>query len=136
MNNGNKRHRKQLAGMRILVVEDEYFIADDVRRCLVEAGGEVVGPVATLAQGKGAIAAGGFDCAILDLNLHGESGLVLAEQLERLAIPFTIATGYGSPAVPDRFDRVPRVEKPFDPEVLLPILCGLKARLESPSQKS
>ncbi|MBB5696139.1 response regulator [Muricoccus pecuniae] len=34
-----------LRGRRILVVEDEYFIAEEVREALERAGAEVVGPV-------------------------------------------------------------------------------------------
>jgi hypothetical protein len=31
-------------------VEDEYYLADDLSRALFEAGADVVGPVATLAD--------------------------------------------------------------------------------------
>lgn len=37
-----------LAGRAILVVEDEYFAADDLRRELVRADARVVGPVSSL----------------------------------------------------------------------------------------
>ena len=39
-----------LAGRRILVVEDEYFIAQDLQMLLQEIGAEPVGPVPTLQQ--------------------------------------------------------------------------------------
>ena len=73
--------------MKILVVEYEYFIADDVRRCLAEAGATVIGPKPTLAKATEAIAAGSFDCVVLDLNLDGESGIPLADGLAELQIP-------------------------------------------------
>ena len=114
-----------LAGMKILVVEDEYFIADDVRRCLAEAGATVIGPKPNLAKATEAIAAGGFDCVVLDLNLDGESGIPLADRLAELQIPFVIATGYDSPAIPERLRSVERCEKPFDPPALVRILDRL-----------
>src|SRR5579884_2248299 len=70
-----------LSGKTILLVEDEYYIADDVRRTLNAAGAEVLGPFATLNRAGEAIDAGGFDCAVIDLNLHGESALPIADRL-------------------------------------------------------
>jgi DNA-binding NtrC family response regulator len=115
----------RLNGARVLVVEDEYFIADDLRRTLDAAGALVVGPFSTLAKAKEAIAAGMFDCAVIDLNLHGESAVSLADQLLAAGASFAIATGYGSGAVPERLSTVPRIEKPFDPQAVVAALGAL-----------
>ena len=40
-----------LGGVRVLVVEDEYFIAQDLRSSLEAAGASVVGPVGDVAAG-------------------------------------------------------------------------------------
>lgn len=114
-----------LSGARVLLVEDEYYIADDLRRTLEGAGATVVGPVATVALASAAIERGGFDCAVIDLNLHGESALPLAERLSAQGRSFAIATGYGAAAVPDKFKGVPRIEKPFDPPALLQLVSQL-----------
>ncbi len=37
-------------GSRILVVEDEYFLAEDPREALDRQGGEVLGPVPTVSE--------------------------------------------------------------------------------------
>lgn len=111
-----------LAGKRILIVEDEYFIADEYRLVLEKWGAVVVGPFGTLTEAKSAIDRGGFDCALLDLNLRGESAEDLADCLVEGGTPFAIATGYGSPAVPTRFHAVPRLEKPFEPRALFGLL--------------
>jgi hypothetical protein len=37
-------------------------------------------------------------------------------------IPFDIATGYGSSAVPERHVDVPRLEKPFDPSEVIELV--------------
>lgn len=113
---------ERLSGMRVLVVEDEYYIADDLRRSLSRAGAAIVGPVGSLTQAEAALEKGDFDCAVLDLNLHGESAAVVADQLKVMEIPFAIATGYGSSAVPERHSDVPRLEKPFDPAQVVDLI--------------
>lgn len=114
-----------LAGRTILVVEDEYYIADDLRRTLNDAGATIVGPFATVAKAHQALDEGKFDCAVIDLNLHGESGLPLADRLMQQGKSFAIATGYGEGAVPHQYSEVPRIEKPFDPQALLQIVREL-----------
>ncbi len=109
---------KELAGRRILVVEDEFYLADDLSRGLRERGAEVIGPVASFADAERIIVAGDFDCAVLDMNLRGEMTFPLADRLDLAGIPFLIATGYNSGALPDRFSQHPRIEKPFEPDQL------------------
>ena len=99
-----------LARKRILVIEDEYYIADDLRRMLAEAGAKVVGPCSTVAKADEAVSAGGFDCALLDLNLSGESAIPIAEWLMDGGCRFAISTGYGTEALPKRLRGVPRIE--------------------------
>lgn len=114
-----------LSGSRILLIEDEYYIADDLRRTLKNAGAEVVGPFSTVAQAGDALDRGDFDCAVIDLNLHGESAIPIADRLLADGRRFAIATGYGSAAVPDRLSGVPRIERPFDPSALLQLVADL-----------
>ena len=125
---GVKSERDQmvkLTGARILLVEDEYFIADDLRRTLTAAGADVVGPYASLAKANCALDEDAFDCAIIDLNLHGESALPIADRLLEAGKSFAIATGYGSTAIPERLQHVPRIEKPFDPPALIQLIGQL-----------
>src|SRR5574338_1291615 len=105
----------ELSGKRVLLVEDEYYIADDLRRTLNAAGADVVGPFSTVAKACDAVEEVTFDCAVIDLNLHGESAVAVADRLVEKGASFAIATGYGSSAVPDRLKDVPRIEKPFNP---------------------
>ena len=114
-----------LQGARVLIVEDEYYIADDLRRTLDAAGASVVGPISTIEKATSAIDAGDFDCAVIDLNLHGQSVVPIADRLMGEGRSFAIATGYGSDVVPDRLKSVPRIEKPFDPPALLDVVKRL-----------
>lgn len=103
-----------LSGCRILVVEDEYMIADDITQALVAAGAEVLGPVASAADAAELIAGGGrIDAAILDINLRDGAVFPAADTLAERDIPFAFATGYEQWSLPERFQGRPVVEKPF-----------------------
>jgi|SRR6185503_17766877 DNA-binding NtrC family response regulator len=114
-----------LSGKRVLVVEDEYYIADDLRRILEGVGAEIVGPLSTIDKAHQALNDASFDCAVIDLNLHGESAIPIAERLSDAGKSFAIATGYGSGSIPDRFKDVPRIEKPFNAATLLDLVGQL-----------
>jgi DNA-binding response OmpR family regulator len=117
-----------LRGARILIVEDEYYIADDMAAALRLQGAEVLGPVGTVDEAFVIVSEGAFDCAILDMNLRGDMAYPLADRLTEAGVPFVIATGYNSASLPDRFSAVPRVEKPVDPEVVLAAVAPLVRR--------
>ena len=108
-----------LTGRRVLVVEDEYFLADDLSRALTQLGAEVLGPVATREEAFELLASGErIDLAVLDINLQGESVFPVADTLLEQGVPFLFATGYDQTAIPVQYQQVPRWEKPFAPEAL------------------
>ncbi|MGP9821897.1 response regulator [Salinarimonas sp. NSM] len=118
-----------LAGRpRVLVVEDEYFIADDLAQALAAEGAEVVGPVGDAREALELIARERIDRAVLDINLRGELVFDVASALKARGVPFVFATGYGGNVVPNGLDDVPRWEKPFDATSLARFLAtGLPA---------
>ncbi|MBR0939448.1 response regulator [Bradyrhizobium jicamae] len=103
---------------RVLVVEDEYFLANDLRIALTSLGAEVMPLAGDLQDAREQIARSGFDIGILDIDLRGDNSFALADELKRRAIPFIFSTGYGSELIPARFADVPRWEKPFDANAL------------------
>ncbi len=105
---------RTLDGCRVLVVEDEFFLADDLDEELKRRGAKVVGPVAELGAAKDHISHDGFDVAVIDLNLHGELGWEIVDELVARKIPFGFFTGYGEGAIPERFRLVTKWEKPCD----------------------
>lgn len=105
---------QKLQGLRILVVEDEYLLADDLSEALMEAGAEVLGPIASIEGAIAFIAAeASINAGVLDVNLRGEMVFPVADALRVRGIPFVFATGYDGWALPERFADAPRVEKPF-----------------------
>lgn len=122
--------RFPLRGARVLVIEDEYYIADDLRRVLDGAGALVVGPMSTLSKAHQALDEGEFDCAVIDLNLHGQSAVPIADRLVEQKKSFAIATGYDSEVVPERLKGIPRIEKPFEPAAVLQLVEELNCARE------
>lgn len=114
-----------LIGRRILIVEDEYYLADDLAAALRRAGAQVLGPAGTVEEADEAVRRGGFDCAVLDMNLRGDMAFPIADRLREAGIPFLIATGYNSASLPERFAGVPRVEKPLDARRILEAIPDL-----------
>ena len=62
---------------------------------------------------------------MINFNLHGERAVLIVDRLLEEGKSCAIATGYGSGSVPDRFQKVPRIEKPFDPPALLQLMGQL-----------
>ena len=103
---------RQLAGLRLLVVEDEYYLADEARSVLCDEGAEVLGPVGTVAEASALIGTGtSIQAVLLDVNLRGEMAFHVGDALQERGIPFAFVTGYDRVALPERFAAVPRLGK-------------------------
>jgi len=85
-----------LAGLRVLIVEDEPFIALDLAFGVEEAGGVPLGPASSVAQALRLIENELPDAAIVDVDLpDGKIGPVLA--VLRPRVPVVVHTGVGLP---------------------------------------
>ncbi|SDG39322.1 Response regulator receiver domain-containing protein [Limimonas halophila] len=103
-----------LAGLRVLLVEDEYLVARGLRRLLADAGATVFGPVGTFADARAALAAEAIDVVLLDIALRNEEeSYALADELVAAGRPFAFVTGYDRSVLPERFAGTPWVGKPF-----------------------
>lgn len=114
-----------LTGRNLLVVEDEYFLADDLAAKFRARGASVVGPAASVDEALELLDGGAaVDGAVLDLNLQGEKAFPIADLLLARNVPFVFATGYDASAIPERFAGVKRCEKPVDAGKLARALLG------------
>lgn len=114
-----------LAGMRVLVMEDEILIAMDVEQLCHDHGATEVVVVHSLAEsGIEAPEAAGFDAAILDVALSGRSTLPFAARLAAAGVPFVFATGHAdSDGLFDEFPDVAVIGKPYGGATLIEALA-------------
>lgn len=104
----------KLRGLRLLVVEDEFLSAMELKRMIEDLGGYVVGPVARLVEAQKLVASERLDGAILDVKLDGDTTLALATDLIARDIPVVFTTGYETNMLPDEFAKTPRLSKPYN----------------------
>jgi CheY-like chemotaxis protein len=108
--------RPDLHGCHVLVVEDDYYIADDIVQAFQRCGAQVIGPAPTVERGlQLAMTAGRLDGAVLDINLRDEMVFPIADALRNRRVPFVFATGYDRSFIPEQYRNVKRCEKPVDP---------------------
>ena len=113
-----------LIGLRILIVEDEFLVADDIAMVLEDFGCEVIGPVPTIAEAVAVIKAEALDGVLLDANLDGVSSTEVAEALVARGIPFVVVTGYGHLKLPSAaLEAAARVTKPWNVADLAGVLA-------------
>jgi DNA-binding response OmpR family regulator len=108
-----------LPGKRVLITEDEFFLAMWLRQVLEEEGYAVVGPATSVEEAIQLIEKAKPNGAILDINLKGEMVYPAARELMERGIPFVFATGYSTLDVPTTFRSIPRLEKPVTAEILV-----------------
>jgi len=102
-----------LAGVRILLLEDEPLIALEVEDLCRENGAEEVVTHSLVDDAEAALG-GRFDIAVVDLILRGKSALPLAERLVAAQIPIVFTTGRDVDAqLAQRFPNSPLVKKPY-----------------------
>ncbi len=120
-----------LEGKRILVLDDEWLIAEQHAEVFSSVGAEIVGPFLSLSDALEQEAEA-IDLAVLDFALENdENVLPLAEKLRDAEVPIVFVTGYGSNTdLPPKFDDDLIVPKPASANALL----GSAARLVAQSQ--
>src|SRR3954464_13450601 len=97
----------------ILVVEDNYLLADTVCEVAREMGCSVAGPVSRLEKGLDILERLKIQGALIDINLNGIDSYPLCHALRERNVPFAFITGYNQTRVPDRFRDAPFLGKPF-----------------------
>jgi PAS domain S-box-containing protein len=102
-----------LAGARVLIVEDAALLAMELETGLSEAGAIVVGPAYELEEAL-ALLDQRIDAAVLDANLNGLSVSPVADILAERGVPFVFATGYGDAGGAPSGFGAPVIRKPYD----------------------
>ena len=108
-----------LAGLRVLIVEDEFLLAMELET-LVEGGGcTTVGPASSVRQALALINGEHPDIALLDVNLKGERATPVAAALQERGVPYVLITGYSDAQLSEpELRAAPRLEKPVSRRAL------------------
>jgi DNA-binding response OmpR family regulator len=99
-------------GKRILIVEDDYFLANEVSETFRRHEATVLGPAPTPFYAANLLSRR-VDGAILDVRLHSETVFDLADLLLERGTPLIFATAMGSEHIPERFRGMGYVQKPY-----------------------
>jgi DNA-binding response OmpR family regulator len=119
-----------LAGKNVLVVEDDYFMADEMAEAVRRAGGIALGPVPEVEGAMAIIASTKVDAAVLDIRLGDELSFPLAQALREKGIPVVFVTGYDDWFLPNGLDDVPVYRKPADPDNVVRLLFEPRRRTD------
>lgn len=111
---------------RIMIVEDEGLVADDLASCIESFGYEVVGIADTVDAATALAESTKPDLALLDIQLKGDNdGIHLAHELRRRHIGFVYLTAHSDAAILERAqvtEPLGYVLKPFGARDMLPVL--------------
>lgn len=121
-----------LAGRRILIVEDDSFIALALEELLSEYGLIVAGVAKNVATALHLAASEQLDIALLDVNIGPEKVDPVADLLAGRDCPFVFTTGYGRAGLPEAHSCRAIVEKPFYTDELI---HALREELRRSAQK-
>jgi DNA-binding response OmpR family regulator len=108
-----------LTGYRLLVVEDDYFVAQDLCSTLRDYGATVLGPAPSISSARSLANALRPDCVLLDINLDGELAFGLAKELQARGTRTVFTTGYDASFVPQHLGHTVCLQKPVDATALL-----------------
>jgi predicted TIM-barrel fold metal-dependent hydrolase len=97
MNGWTVTYSQMFSSKRLLIVEDEYFLAAEAGRELRKLGAILIGPIDNIPHALELIESRQVDAAILDLRLDADLAFPIAEALEELGLPYVFATGHNPP---------------------------------------
>lgn len=102
----------------ILVVEDEFIIAEMLCEVLEAEGHGVCLHASTLARALEAVESGPWRGALLDIRLNGELVFPVAKALRARGVPFVFSSGDSDVGMPPEFRDVPVLQKPWNEQAL------------------
>jgi DNA-binding LytR/AlgR family response regulator len=103
------------AGLRVLIVEDEFLLAMELESLVAVGGCTTLGPASSVRQALALIDGEQPDIALLDVNLKGERATPVAAALRDRGVPYVLITGYSDAQLSEpELCRAPRLDKPVD----------------------
>ena len=115
-----------ITGLRVLVVEDDFDVAEALRSVLVSAGCEVAGPVSTVEEACELAKNAPLDAAVLDIALSPGTSAPVARSLLYRGCPFVFVTGFSNvDMLPEELRGYRVLLKPVDGETLISAIHSL-----------
>ena len=113
-----------MKALRALVIEDDYFIADDLKQLLRRYGADRVVLSGSTVDAMAQLRTQMFDFALIDINIQGTLTFSVADECVSRRVPFAFVSGYDRAAIPPRFDDIRNWGKPYDH---LQMIHGIRA---------
>jgi DNA-binding response OmpR family regulator len=115
---GGAAKPRDLPGVRVLIVEDQWHVANALRSLLEVEGMEVSGPAGKTADARRLADTHRPELAVVDINLKGEMAYSLIDDLHDRGVRVVVVSGYA--VLPRLTAKVSAVlQKPFNgPELL------------------
>ena len=112
---------------RILIVEDNYLMAQEVGDFVRRLGYTVAGAAPSVERGLALIANEAIEGAVLDIDLGGEPSYPICRELAAKGLPFLFLSAYNRPhaLIPTEFRAAPHITKPFEPAQFEAALRGM-----------
>jgi CheY-like chemotaxis protein len=123
----------ELAGLRVLVVEDDALVSLAIENLLEDLRCQVVGSYADLAAALDVAQKGDFDFGLLDINLRGATSFSIGDVLTTRKKPFILISGSGKEAVPSDRAGWPVCGKPFHEEDLARMMVEALRQKQEPA---
>lgn len=109
-----------LLGCHVLVVEDEYLLAEAMSRKLRKAGAVVIGPASDVAGALMLLSkVDAIDGAVLDINLGRQKVYPVLDGLLDRGARCVFATGNDAADVPAAYASLARCEKPVEKSCII-----------------
>lgn len=124
--------RRTIAGLHILLVEDEPIIAMALAEDIEAEGAHVIGPADRVERALDLIDIRWPDAAILDIALRSEPCFPVADALLARNTPFVFTSGYDAALIPPAYRKVPVITKPASPAEVIAALADEHRRKKGP----
>ncbi len=108
-----------LSGKRVLIVEDDPFIAMALEDTLLDFDMRVAGVASNLREAARLARESDFEIALLDVNIGHDTIDPVADAVAARGLPFVFTTGHGRAGLPEAYRDRAIVEKPFYVEEIL-----------------
>ena len=115
---------RTLSGHRIVILEDDYYQAQDCRQLLEKAGAKVIAISATIPDLSALLEEGRIDAVLIDINLSHGLSFDFARELKGRGIPFVFLTGYDAAILPNDLAGSGYLTKPADAARIMAALAN------------